>query len=90
ILDYRTIAEKDGLSWLEIRPLTGRKHQIRAQLAFVGKALVGDVKYGREPATQEREIALFARSLTVLHPTLRTPVQIVATPPKRYPWDVFL
>ena len=42
---YRVLAERGGLSLLEIELLTGRTHQVRAQFAAVGHALVGDGKY---------------------------------------------
>ena len=45
---YRTLAKKDGLSLLECELLTGRTHQIRAQLANAGCPLLGDGKYGSE------------------------------------------
>jgi 23S rRNA pseudouridine1911/1915/1917 synthase len=45
-LEYRMIEERDGLYLLEVKPLTGRFHQIRVQLAAVGCPIVGDVVYG--------------------------------------------
>lgn len=90
LLDYRTLAHKEGLSWLEVRPHTGRKHQIRAQLAYVRLPIVGDVKYGGETALDDRDVALFARSLTVAHPTQPTALEIVARPPDRFPWNLFV
>ncbi len=45
---YRTLARKNGLSLMECRLITGRTHQIRAQLAAAGHPLLGDGKYGRE------------------------------------------
>jgi 23S rRNA pseudouridine955/2504/2580 synthase len=48
VTKYRTIASQDGLSLLECELLTGRTHQIRAQLAAAGYPLLGDGKYGTE------------------------------------------
>ncbi len=45
-LSYKVIKIKDGLSFVEIELLTGRTHQIRAQMADFGYPLLGDVKYG--------------------------------------------
>jgi 23S rRNA pseudouridine1911/1915/1917 synthase len=53
---------------LEIEPLTGRKHQIRAQLAHIGYPIVGDRKYGCRIPLKSRRIALLAKALKISHP----------------------
>ena len=45
---YRTLAARNGLSLVECDLITGRTHQIRAQLAAAGHPLLGDGKYGSE------------------------------------------
>ncbi len=63
VLRYNTLSSDGQTSLLEIELLTGRTHQIRAQMAFVGHPLVGDGKYGK-PAQGYAGQALCAYSLT--------------------------
>jgi 23S rRNA pseudouridine955/2504/2580 synthase len=53
ILEYRTVKTAGALSLLECRLITGRTHQIRAQLAHAGYPLLGDGKYGREKLNRQ-------------------------------------
>ncbi len=46
LLHYRRRAAHGGLTWLEVRPQTGRTHQLRVQLAHHGHPIYGDAKYG--------------------------------------------
>ena len=71
----------DGLTWLELRPHTGRKHQLRVQLASRGCPIYGDAKYGSDRPFGHA-IALHARSLTFLHPTTQEPITVKADVPK--------
>jgi 23S rRNA pseudouridine955/2504/2580 synthase len=54
---YRVVAEKDGLSLVEVELLTGRTHQIRAHMAHIGHPLLGDGKYGVNRADREKGFA---------------------------------
>jgi 23S rRNA pseudouridine1911/1915/1917 synthase len=72
-----------GLTWLELRPHTGRKHQLRVQLAARGCPIYGDRKYGSTHPLGDA-IALHARSLTVLHPTRQEPITLTAEIPKHW------
>lgn len=70
ILDYKVIQRKEGYSLLEIHLVTGRYHQIRAQLAASGCPILGDKKYGsRHPWPQG--IALHHAEMRLLHPVTR-------------------
>ena len=71
----------EGLTWLELRPHTGRKHQLRVQLASRGCPIFGDTKYGSDRPFAHG-IALHAHSLTFLHPTSKEPITVKADVPK--------
>ena len=83
LLHYQIRATQGGLSWLEIRPQTGRTHQLRVQLAHHGHPIYGDAKYG-SIHTFGNAIALRARSLTFLHPIRYEPITLTADVPR--PW----
>jgi 23S rRNA pseudouridine1911/1915/1917 synthase len=83
LLHYQRRAVHGGLTWLEVRPQTGRTHQLRVQLAHHGHPIYGDAKYG-SAYTFGRAVGLHARSLTFLHPTRAEPVTVTAEVPR--PW----
>jgi 23S rRNA pseudouridine1911/1915/1917 synthase len=69
------------VSLLEVNLHTGRKHQIRAQLAAEGSPIVGDLKYGAPNRLDDRTICLLAKSLTFMHPTRPETIHIEAPTP---------
>lgn len=76
-LTYQII-EQRGKEWLlEIRPATGRFHQIRAQLAHIGCPIEGDILYGGN-YWKDNEIKLHARSLQFRHPKTETAMMVEA------------
>ncbi len=83
LLHYRRRAAHGGLTWLEVRPQTGRTHQLRVQLAHHGHPIYGDAKYGAIH-TFGGGIGLHARALTFLHPIRYEPITLTAEPPR--PW----
>jgi len=74
-LDYRRLETLQGNSLLEVRPGTGRKHQIRLQLAERGHPILGDRKYGSR-RTFPAGIALHARRLRIIHPVKQQPLEL--------------
>lgn len=79
-LTYRTAREGPRATLLEIDLQTGRKHQIRVQLAARGAPILGDVQYGSR-ARFAPGIALHARALRLIHPVRGTPLELVAPVP---------
>ena len=74
ITDWRVLGRGNGLTWLEMRPRTGRTHQVRVHCAVLGTPILGDDRYGQGPAN----LHLLARSI---HVPLDPPVTAVAPPP---------
>jgi 23S rRNA pseudouridine1911/1915/1917 synthase len=83
LLHYQRRGEHGGLTWLEVRPQTGRTHQLRVQLAHHGHPIYGDAKYG-SIHTFGPAIALHARSLTFLHPIRYEPITLTAEVPRAW------
>ena len=72
VTEYRVLCSKGQLSLVECRLLTGRTHQIRAQMAHAGWPLLGDGKYGRERFNKdfgENGQALYSYRLRFEFPT---------------------
>ncbi len=81
ILDYKLIHSGSKGHLLEVKPLTGRQHQIRVQLAAIACPIIGDLKYGAAKPMPDKSICLHARALSFTHPIKKEPVSIKADCP---------
>jgi 23S rRNA pseudouridine1911/1915/1917 synthase len=88
-LSYHLIGSSMGEYLLEVKPVTGRPHQIRVQLASMGCVIKGDVKYGDEVANADGSICLHARKLEFIHPVKKEPLSLQAELPQTIYWKVF-
>lgn len=86
--DLRVLPGHDA-SLVEVRLLTGFKHQIRAQLANIGHPIIGDRFYGGPPAPAgEAAIGLWAWRLALDHPVTRERQAFEAQPPSTWPFNL--
>ena len=85
LLDYEVIENFKNTSLLDIRLHTGRFHQIRAQLSFIGYPIVGDKKYGASSVLPEGRIALHAQKIVFNHPTSKEEIIINCRLPEDWP-----
>ena len=86
-LSYEVINALGNKSLLEVSLSTGRFHQIRAQMAFIGHPIIGDVKYGAPEPLPNQEIALYAHKLVFSHPVSNEEITLTAPEPKT--WEQF-
>ena len=83
-LSYEVINALENKSLLEVSLSTGRFHQIRAQMAFIGHPIIGDVKYGAPEPLPNQEIALYAHKLVFSHPVSNEEITLTAPEPKTW------
>jgi 23S rRNA pseudouridine955/2504/2580 synthase len=82
-------------SWVSLKPVTGRQHQLRAHMALIGHPIVGDNKYEGDTALADsgidRKLHLHARRLVIPHPMAGKPkIDVTAPLPEhmRKTWDI--
>lgn len=85
-LKYKVLASGDRYHLLEIELLTGRKHQIRAQLANIGCHIKGDLKYGAKRSNPDGSISLRAASIDFIHPVSREHISLTSAVPDDKLW----
>jgi len=84
ITDYRVLGRTEKTTWLELKPRTGRTHQIRVHCAEIGCPLIGDPAYGPDAARNRTEnipLHLLARRIALPIYPKREPVTATAMPP---------
>ena len=90
ILFYKVIFELQKFSLLSIKLETGRHHQIRTQLSYVGFPIKGDLKYGYPRSNNDGSIHLHSRKVSFIHPVTKKNIEITAIPPENNIWDLCL
>lgn len=76
ILSYKVLSKSEESSLLEVNLYTGRYHQIRAQLSFIGHPIMGDSKYGSKQDLDH--IKLIHKKLSFSHPVTKETLHFVS------------
>jgi 23S rRNA pseudouridine1911/1915/1917 synthase len=79
-LEYSVVSSSDNYHLLRIKLLTGRHHQIRAQLSAIGSPIKGDLKYGFGRSNSEGFIHLHSFELNFVHPISKNTINVHAWP----------
>ena len=85
---YETLSEKDGFSFIRLMPLTGRTHQLRVHLSYIGTPIYGDFLYGSEIDKERRR--RHCRSITFEHPISGKKITISAPVPDDMNLNLFI
>jgi 23S rRNA pseudouridine1911/1915/1917 synthase len=79
---YRTLKRCKDFSFLELKPFTGRTHQLRVHLDFIGHPILGDDKYGKN--NKFSRLALHAKILGFVHPKTGKAMEFNSKVPKEF------
>ncbi len=88
-LKYKLIDSSDSYYLLDVELMTGKHHQIRAQLASISCPVKGDVKYGAQRPNKDISISLHARSVSFIHPVKKEELTVIAPVPDEILWQHF-
>ncbi len=88
-LNYKMLGCSTRYTLIEVELLTGRHHQIRAQLSKIGCPIKGDLKYGAKRSNPDGGISLHSRRVEFIHPVRKEPISITAPTPKDNLWEFF-
>ena len=89
-LNLKRIKEFEKYCLLEIELISGRHHQIRAQLSSLGFPIQGDVKYGAQRANKDKSISLHSKSLSFSHPVTKEKMNFGILPKNTGIWKIVL
>jgi 23S rRNA pseudouridine1911/1915/1917 synthase len=90
LLEYRLACRSERYFFIEVDLITGRHHQVRAQLASIGCPIRGDLKYGARRSSPSGLIMLHARRLVLSQPRTQERIEVIAPFPEAEPlWKAF-
>jgi 23S rRNA pseudouridine1911/1915/1917 synthase len=87
VLHYKILLKLQRYSLLEIKLETGRSHQIRSQMAYIGSPIKGDLKYGAKRSNTDGGIHLHAKKVQFIHPVSKDSISINASLPDEVLWN---
>ncbi len=79
---YKTLKRSKDFSLLELKPFTGRTHQLRVHLAYLGYPILGDSKYGKKDSFSR--LALHAQELGFIHPATNKAMHFTSNLPPEF------
>jgi len=87
VTNYKVLGKTTKYTLVQLNPITGKHHQIRAQLSAVGCPIKGDVKYGARRGNKDRSISLHAWKISFAHPVTKEMNTFEAPLPEENLWQ---
>lgn len=82
VTHYKVIKRLNNVSWMSLFPKTGRTHQLRVHMAYLGHPILGDDKYGKK--SNFSRLALHAQAIGFTHPQTKKYVEFSSIPPQEF------
>jgi 23S rRNA pseudouridine1911/1915/1917 synthase len=84
---YKTLGKVGKYFLVRLHPITGKSHQLRLHMSFIGSPILGDVKYGGKSIQDPKVLLLHCRQMEFIHPIQQVPVVLKADLPKTGWWN---
>jgi 23S rRNA pseudouridine1911/1915/1917 synthase len=83
---YKTLGQVDKYFLVQLHPITGKSHQLRLHMSFIGSPILGDIKYGGISIKNPSALMLHCRKMEFVHPIQNVPVVLKAELPNLAFW----
>ncbi|MDZ4749243.1 MAG: RluA family pseudouridine synthase [Saprospiraceae bacterium] len=84
---YKTLGKLGIFFLVRLHPITGKSHQLRVHMRFIGSPIAGDVKYGGPSIDDPTSLLLHCRRMEFIHPIQKVPVVLIADIPRQPIWN---
>ena len=84
---YKTLGQVGKYFLVRLHPVTGKSHQLRLHMSFIGSPILGDVKYGGMTIHDPKVLMLHCRQMEFIHPIQQIPIVLKANLPKYSLWN---
>jgi 23S rRNA pseudouridine1911/1915/1917 synthase len=84
---YKTLGQVGKNFLVQLHPITGKSHQLRLHMSFIGSPILGDVKYGGMTIHDPKVLMLHCRQMEFVHPIQKVPIVLRANLPKHSVWS---
>jgi len=86
---YKTLGKIGKFYLIKLNPITGKSHQLRVHMSFIGSPILGDVKYGGQTIHNPNAFMLHCRKMEFIHPIQKVPVVLLAELPNLLSWQKY-